>query len=595
MIGKTSKGASGATTTTLPKTGAPGPDGHPRIDVPMAHPAVLPHRPAITRPDGVDPDAIRPAPTVQVSAMQSPLNATLPPLSRGLEDYRVTPPGWDDSPAQGARIIKGRTYVTLPDKHIVQIAMDPETGFYRARHSSERTPSGPLLQPDADGQYWREVPRHEASPRHLSDSRLEAFRSEIDFTGIAPDADGLHRFDGRLYALIRSHGYQVVRDLEVSTPTTPVWRIVRAQDPVAGDADNVYVGTRPGRSEPVVFDPRHGWIEADVPGVGGLYRAETPRPWFIPDSYSERLRALLSPQRRVRALFPFLDENQINAMLQNMGVDTPTRLAQYERELSTLQHQLSFWHHGDQAVARQRVIDCWKKKVIQHLAAAGPLPGEKLDLSGLGLTNLPSLDGIDFRHVTALDLSNNKLILATHLKPFKHITSLDLSRNELIDLPYDLREMHGLTHLNLEKNRITIDKYSSPLPLTLEVVVLNDNLIKERLDLSRLLFLRKLGLARTGLKQWPEGVNEAAFLEILDLRSNQLTEIADSIISPPQERLVSSGRLSNKIYVRGNPLSTATLEKLRLYLVRLRIAGFTEAQPQTLLSEIAAPLPPRQP
>ena len=230
-----------------------------------------------------------------------------------------------------------------------------------------------------------------------------------------------------------------------------------------------------------------------------------------------------------------------------------------------------------------------------HLAAAGPLLGEKLDLSGLGLTNMPSLDGIDFRHVTALDLSNNKLIIATHLKPFKHITSLDLSRNELIDLPYDLREMHGLTHLNLEKNRITIDKYTSPLPLKLEVVVLNDNLIKERLNLSPLLFLRKLGLARTGLTQWPEGVNEAAFLEILDLRSNRLTEIADSIISPSQDQLVRSGMLSNKIYVRDNPLSAATLEKLRLYLVRLRIAGFTDARPQTLLSEIAAPLPPQQP
>lgn len=98
MIGKTSKGASGATTTTLPKTGAPGPDGHPRIDVPAVHPAVLPHRPAITRPDGVDPDAIRPAPTVQVNAMQSALIATSPVLSRGLKNYRVTPSGWDDTP-----------------------------------------------------------------------------------------------------------------------------------------------------------------------------------------------------------------------------------------------------------------------------------------------------------------------------------------------------------------------------------------------------------------------------------------------------------------------------------------------------------------
>lgn len=595
MIGKTSKGANGASTTRPPKTDTSGADGPQRVDVPGIHSAGTANRFATTHPADVDLDAITPATTVNVSAIPTAVGSPELPVHRALQDYWIAPPpGWDGTDTQGARIIRGRKYVTLPDNQIVQIAMDAETGFYRAKRSSERDPSGPVLQPDPDGRFWREQSDVEPLPHTLSDTRLETFRSDIDFTGVEPGSDGLHRFDGKLYAVIRDHAYQVLNDLDASTPTTPVLRIVRAEDAVARDANNVYVGTRPGRSETVVFDPQHGWVEADVPGAGGMRRAQASGSLFSPGPHSQLAHALLSPTRRVRDLFPSFDEAQVHAILQNLGPDVPGRLARYEHEFHSLRYQLSFWQHGNQAIARERIIDCWRKKAVLHLAADGAHVGERLNLSGLDLTNLPSLEGIDFSHVTSLDLKNNKLILATHLRPFKHIFSLDLSKNRLMDMPYDLRDMPRLSHLNLEGNRITIDRFSAPLPETLQVLVLNDNTIRDQPDFSRLQRMRKLALARTGLSQWPSGVNDLQFLELVDLRSNWITEIPDSIVAPPQERLMQSGHLSDKVFMLGNPLSQATLEKLKLYLARLRAAGFTLSNPRSLLSPVTDGQPSRR-
>ena len=286
MIGKTSKGANGATTTRPAMNGTSGTDALTRVDVPGIHSAGPANRLVTTHPAGVDLDAITPAPTVR--AIPTAIDSPALPVHRALQDYCITPPPeWDSSSTQSPRIIKGRMYVTLPDNQIVQIAMDIETGFYRARRPSERDPSGPILQPDPDGRFWREAGNVEALPLTLSDTRLEAFRSDIDFTGIEPGSDGLHRFDGKLYAVIRDHAYQVLHDLDASTPTTAVLRIVRAEDAVAHDANNIYVGTRPGRSEAVVLDPQHGWVGTSVKGAGGMRRVN-PAP-LLPD------RMLVSP------------------------------------------------------------------------------------------------------------------------------------------------------------------------------------------------------------------------------------------------------------------------------------------------------------
>lgn len=102
----------------------------------------------------------------------------------------------------------------------------------------------------------------------LSASRLEPFATEFSFIGQAPDAQGLHTHDGRLYAQLGNRTYQVLHDHDASSPHTPVMRIVRAGDAVAEAPDHRYVATRPGRTEPIARDA-HGQWQGVVIGLGG--------------------------------------------------------------------------------------------------------------------------------------------------------------------------------------------------------------------------------------------------------------------------------------------------------------------------------------
>lgn len=110
----------------------------------------------------------------------------------------------------------------------------------------------------------------------LSRTRLAHFRLTLALDGVEADAQGIYNVEGRLY--IRHDGavFQVLMDLEASTPAQPVWRIVHPGDAVAQDADNHFVATRPGRSEPVLRDASGAWVGAIV-GIAGGMRPGTSR------------------------------------------------------------------------------------------------------------------------------------------------------------------------------------------------------------------------------------------------------------------------------------------------------------------------------
>lgn len=270
MIGKTPKGPSGPTAVKPAKTSTSGADGLARID-PAGGTFHAHHGTAAPTRVGGDIDAITPAPAVQVSALPAHTDLAAQTAAPTLEDFWIAlPPGLPEPDVQGVRTIEGRQYVTLANGRFVQVAAVPETGGYRATRSSERVPSGPRLVADADSRYWQED--RPQAPHDLSDTRLEAFRCDLDFTGIEPGSDGLYRFAGKLYAVIRTRAYQVLHDTDASTPDTQVMRIVRAGDAVAHDENNVYFSTRPGRSEPIVFDARRGWVGTSIHGAGGMQR-----------------------------------------------------------------------------------------------------------------------------------------------------------------------------------------------------------------------------------------------------------------------------------------------------------------------------------
>ncbi len=180
--------------------------------------------------------------------------------------------------AEGISTLKGRQYVQVPEGGTVQVGLDPASGLYRAKLPSELHPSGPLLQFDVESRLWQPVDTWAPSTYPLSPSRLEAFRTDLDFSTAEPDGDGLLRFNGKLYVQIENQAYQVLHDLDASAPQRAVMRIVRPHDPIASDATNVYVASRPGRSEPIIFDARYGWRGTSVTGAAGMQRGTGVAP-----------------------------------------------------------------------------------------------------------------------------------------------------------------------------------------------------------------------------------------------------------------------------------------------------------------------------
>ncbi len=222
-------------------------------------------------PADVDLDEIRPAPVVSISptsySSQPVTHAVQEPLKHYWIGAEVQLPEAD---AEGFRFFKGRRYVDVPDGGTVHVLADPQTGQYRARLTSELQPSGPVLSRDPDSNLWRPLDDFAPIRYPLTANRLEAFRAHPDFTDVVPDPDHLHRFNGKLYVVIDKHAYQVLHDQDCSSPHTAVMRIVRPEDPIARDDLNRFVATRPGRSEPVVYDPRIGWMGMAVGGVSGM-------------------------------------------------------------------------------------------------------------------------------------------------------------------------------------------------------------------------------------------------------------------------------------------------------------------------------------
>jgi hypothetical protein len=250
----------------------PLPDTLPRVDFvsPVTTNPRNPSRTTGTPGDG-DLDAITPVPTVTASERPvDPVPASTA-AQRPLEDYWVASAVRLPAPdALGFRTFKGRQYVDVPGGGIVHIEVDPDTGLYRAKLPRELQASGPVLVRDPQSTLWHPLDDVESTTYPLTATRLEGFRTSLDLTGVEPGSDGLYRHDGKLYVVIENQAYQALHDLEASSPQAPVMRIVRAEDPVALNDHNLYVATRPGRSESIVFDGQNGWVGVQVAGTGGM-------------------------------------------------------------------------------------------------------------------------------------------------------------------------------------------------------------------------------------------------------------------------------------------------------------------------------------
>ncbi|VVM42914.1 NEL-type E3 ubiquitin ligase domain-containing protein [Pseudomonas fluorescens] len=568
-------------THTRPSNGrTPQPDTVPRIDFGPSTMRPPGDPPGTGRtPGDTDIDAITPAPPVTVSATSSASDAALTPEQRPLEHYWITAAArLPDADAQGFRVFNGRRYVDVPDGGIVQIGADPQTGLYRARLKSELMPSGPVLARDPDSRLWHPRNDLESILFTLSDTRLEAFRTDLDFTGIEPDGDGLYRHDGKLYVVIHDHTYQALRDLDASSPQVPVMRIVRAQDPVARDEGNAYVATRPGRSEAVVLDPQDGWVGVNVAGPGGMRRGEQERPLSrtLADRFAAFANRLNRPESRARKLFPSFDDQQIAAYIQSLGEAVAAGLTRREAEYKTLKKNLLDWTRANaqpSSSTQPGTAKDWAELVAQEIKRCWRHETEARLKLPSGSGTLPALTA-DFSHVRALEL--NAVAWSdtadTFLAGFSGLERLTVTRSTLDKLPAAIAQMTNLSTLDLSSNGIRLNEQTAGTLSALgklKNIDLSGNPLGKTPDFTGMSELKTLNLSNTQLNQWPAGLQHQTSLEIVDLRNNQLHEVPQAILNPPADQLESSTRVNGVTLIEGNPFPAGYWKTLERYWQRV--------------------------
>lgn len=248
----------------------PRPDITPQVPPINSHPAT--HPDAGRLPLIGDLNAITPAPPLIISEIPHSA-ADITPTPPSIANYHITLAGTlPAADAQGLRHLKGRMFVDTYDGHILHVGLDPDSGLYRAKQLGELKPSGPTLFQDPQSLLWHALDDFDPLTLPLPHRRLENFRTALDFSATTPDSDGLQSFEGKRYVVIEGHAYQVMRDLDASSPEHTVWRIVNSKDPVASDSENIYRGSRAGETLAITRNIDQDWVSSVSGLQGGMRR-----------------------------------------------------------------------------------------------------------------------------------------------------------------------------------------------------------------------------------------------------------------------------------------------------------------------------------
>lgn len=273
----------------------------------------------------------------------------------------------------------------------------------------------------------------------------------------------------------------------------------------------------------------------------------------------------------VRSLYPGFSELEASVWLeqiQQLDGDPMGALLRGQENLRNLDQALARWTQGAPLLARgarRRVADeirrGWCRQTSSVTDMEGRIIGYRLDLARSLGGDLPELpEAVDFSHVLELNLSGARQGIAVNgfLRSFTRLRWLDLGHNTCERIPPALASMTELQELYLDGNQICMDD-SSQATLSglnrLEVLSLDRNPLGRSPDVSPLLRLRRLSLRGTGIAALPGGLVNRAFLELADLRGNQLEQLPEAFFS-------ASARIRSATVLFDNPLHPEVRERL---------------------------------
>jgi C-terminal novel E3 ligase, LRR-interacting len=390
---------------------------------------------------------------------------------------------------------------------------------------------------------------------------LKAFEAPSAYVQGAPNVHGpngvmdIHHREGRYFLRVHDKAYQVHWDSSARQ-----WRI---RSPEGS-----------GKPGPFVRQLPTGVWDLDIGGLRGGRDLD--------HAVSSREAAVTPPSlhAQVQALYPGFSHEQVLDFIGEVrasGFSVEIQLRRLSTEFETLTRRLERWVTGPvrmrqitdtrfvaitETVRRQAadiILRCWQRQTPIEGVAARFLDDYTLNLSGLGIGDLPELPG-DFSHVTGVSLARTHLSaqdVNAVIRKCPNLHWLNLEGNLLYSVPVGIRNLPNLTRLTLANNRIVLspDMLQTLTGLRqLRLLNLDGNPIGPLLDVRGMPQLLNLFLRDTGIDATPVGVFELPNILALDLRGNRITSLPDLYYEMPDA--------ANHSVLDGNPLSPATRARI---------------------------------
>ena len=569
-----------------------------------------------TKPgDDAGPVAILPAPVLEVRPAPH-LAASPAVINRSLETYRITSAiELPDADSEGFRMYKNRCYVDVPDSGLVLVAVDPDTGWYRARHSSELFPSGPWMLRDSESGIWHPHSDFSTRTNPLTAKSLDGFHAGPDLSGAQSGSDGVIRHDGKLYVAIHEQAYQVMQDLDASRPEYRVWRLVKPNDPVAADSANIYRASLGGETLAITRSEQNTWV-CILTGLrggmdGGAQAPANPfnfhRPWLTGAGPSGGQAPVLVATTRalVRRYFADATDQHADDFIARYGEAgvAEVELKWLQQEYPRLNREITVWETGykgrDDAERRRRQIISakvrrlfkWQGESSEKVYRDGRLVGFKLELDMGRRGNLTAPgSSVPLRSVVSLRLEGSpSTSLGKLFSMLSHIETLEVRsfRGKCHELLTEIDKLPALKVLTMQEARLWLPSIGLEhfTRLTrLQELRLTHCSLWPTFSVRGMTELRVLRAHACGLSLPPVGLGESpatSRLQVLDLYHNpDLREAPDVTgLSELRELNLASTSISSPPLGLGLQSGPSRLEILNLSESRLAVAPSLREMP----------------
>ncbi|KIF56341.1 hypothetical protein QS95_24655 [Pseudomonas fluorescens] len=289
-----------------------------------------------------------------------------------------------------------------------------------------------------------------------------------------------------------------------------------------------------------------------------------------------------------KSLFPGLDDEEASEVFYGLPGDIEhgrSRLRHWQAEIEQLSSDLAHWINATptrhpitgetmspaQMFAEHTQRTTFARQLEQFWRARTPdTPRQRNDTLILNVAligDLPALSA-DFSHVSDLSFRGNNALNAmdTFLDSFSGLRHLELHDFSFNQLPPACERMPSLQRLIIENCALTLTPQTQASLSSLsrlQYLNLSRNPLGAPPSLSGMTALVHLRLTDTAITRLPDGMFDHPRLSAAILDNNLISELPDGVFNIPSPHPA-------QLSLTGNPLSAASLERIKVYFQEKR-------------------------